>query len=89
MGGSADDSNDANEANSVLARACLLVGEAHALTYALVMELSSTPREEFTHKEIDALCQVTYELLNKLSQAVDCCAERGQKEGPSRSRGPS
>jgi hypothetical protein len=34
--------------------------KAHALTYALVMALSSTPREE-----IDALCQVTYELLNK------------------------
>ena len=77
MGGSA---NDANEANSVLARACLLVGEAHALTYALVMVLSSTPREEFTHKEIDALCQVTYELLNKLSQTVDCCAPSADKK---------
>jgi hypothetical protein len=69
------------EASSVLARACLLVSEAHALTYALVMMLSSTPREEFTREEIDALCQVAYELLNKLSQAADCCAESSEPSG--------
>jgi hypothetical protein len=69
------------EASSVLARACLLVSEAHALTYALVMMLSSTPREEFTREEIDALCQVAYELLNKLSQAADCCAESSELSG--------
>ena len=78
MGGSAD---DAKEASSVLARTCLLVSEAQALTYALVMVLSSTPREEFTREEIDALCQVAYELLNKLSQAVDCCAESSELSG--------
>ena len=78
MGGSAD---DAEEASSVLARTRLLVSEAHALTYALVMVLSSTPREEFTREEIDALCQVAYELLNKLSQAADCCAESSERSG--------
>ena len=65
----------------MLARTCLLVSEAHALTYALVMALSSTPREEFTREEIDALCQVAYELLNKLSKAVDCCAGSGELSG--------
>jgi hypothetical protein len=78
MGGSAD---DAKEASSALARTCLLVSEAHALTYALAMVLSSTPREQFTRAEIDALCQVAYELLNKLSQAVDCCAESSEPSG--------
>ena len=75
MGGSAD---DAEEASSVLARARLLVGEAHALTYALVMALSSTSREEFTREEIDALCQLAYELLNKLNKAADCCEGSGE-----------
>ena len=78
MGESADDEK---EASSVLARTRLLVSEAHALTYALVMVLSSTPREELTSEEIDALCQVAYELLNKLSQAVDCCAESSELSG--------
>jgi len=62
------------EASKVLARACPLIGEAHALCYALVLVLSSTPREEFTSEEIDALCQVAYELLNKVSKAANCCA---------------
>jgi len=65
--------HDPEEASSVLARARPLIGEAHALCYALVMALSSTSREEFTRDEIDALCQVAYELLNKLSKAVECC----------------
>ena len=79
MGGSAD---DANEASSVLATVCLLVSEAHALAYALVMALSSTPREEFTRAEIDALCQLAYELLNKLSKAADCCAGSNELSRP-------
>ena len=78
MGESADDEK---EASRVLARTRLLVSEAHALTYALVMVLSSTPREELTSEEIDALCQVAYELLNKLSQAADCCAESSELSG--------
>jgi hypothetical protein len=78
MGGSAD---DAKEASSVLARTRLLVSEAHALTYALVMVLSSTPREELTSEEIDALCQVAYELLSKLSKAAECCERSNEASG--------
>jgi hypothetical protein len=73
--------HEPEEASSVLARARPLIGEAHALCYALVMALSSTSREEFTREEIDALCQLAYELLNKLSQAVDCCADSGEPPG--------
>jgi hypothetical protein len=64
--------HEQEDAGSVLARARPLIGEAHALCYALVMALSSTPREEFKREEIDALCQLAFELLNKLSKAAEC-----------------
>ena len=73
--------HEPEEAGSVLARVRPLIGEAHALCYALVMALSSTPREEFTHDEIDALCQLAYELLNKLSKAVECCEGSNEVSG--------
>jgi hypothetical protein len=56
-------------ARGLLSRAIALVGESHALSYALVMALASTPRERFSHKEIDALCQVAYELHRSLVAA--------------------
>ena len=69
--------HEQEDAGSVLARARPLIGEAHALCYALVMALSSTPREEFRREEIDALCQLAFELLNKLSKAAECCEAAG------------
>lgn len=73
--------HDSEEAGNTVRRLCPLVSEAHALCYALVMALSSTPREELTGAEIDALCQVAYELLNKLSRAMDCCSQTGEPSG--------
>jgi hypothetical protein len=71
-----EQSHDKGEAaRSLLSRVAPLVGESHALSYALVMALASTPREEFSREEIDALCQVAYELLNKLSRALDLFRE--------------
>jgi hypothetical protein len=58
-------------ARLLLSQAVSLVGESHALSYALVMALASTPREEFSREEIDALCQVAYELVNKLTKALE------------------
>jgi hypothetical protein len=55
----------------LLSQAVPLVGESHALSYALVMALASTPHEEFSREEIDALCQLAYELLNKLTKALE------------------
>jgi hypothetical protein len=72
--------HEAEEASSALARARPLIGEAHALCYALLMALSSTPREQFTRDEIDALCQVAYELLNKLRH-IEICAGPGEPSG--------
>ena len=60
------------EASTVLARVRPLIEEGRALCYALVMAISTTSRQEFTRDEIDALCQVAYELLEKLNKAVEC-----------------
>ena len=55
----------------LLAQAVALVDEARALSYALNRVLASTPREELSRDDIDALCQLTYELLNKLTKALE------------------
>ena len=62
-------------ARSLLSQAVPLVGESHALSYALIMALASTPHEAFSREEIDALCQVAYELLNKLTKALELFGE--------------
>ena len=38
------------------------MGEPHALSYALVMALASTPHERFSRKEVDALYEEAYEV---------------------------
>jgi len=59
------------EPTRLLAQAVALVDEAHALSYALTRLLASSPREELSREDLDALCQVAYELLNKLTKAQD------------------
>jgi hypothetical protein len=65
----------ARSARSLLSQAVALVGESHALSYALVMALAATPRERLSHREIDALCQVAYELQEKLKKALEMFQE--------------
>ena len=55
----------------LLAPAVALVDEAHALSYALVRLLASSPRDELSREDLDALCQLAYELLNKLTKAQE------------------
>ena len=55
----------------LLAQAVALVDEARALSYALNRVLASTPREALSREDIDALCQLAYELLNKLTRAQE------------------
>ena len=55
----------------LLAEAARLVDEARALSYALSMALASTPREALSREEIDALCQLAYELQAKLTRASE------------------
>ena len=57
--------------HTLLAEATDLFDESHALSYALVMALAHTPRKEFSQQEIDGLCQLAYELLNKLTKVND------------------
>jgi len=63
--------DEVGAARRLLSQAVPLVGESHALGYALVMAMASTSHEEFSRDEKDALCQVAYELLNKLSKALE------------------
>jgi hypothetical protein len=72
----------AESARGLLSRAIPLVGESHALSYALVMALAATPRERFSHKEIDALCQVAYELQEKLTKALEMFQEMEKVTDP-------
>jgi hypothetical protein len=55
----------------ILSRAIPLVQESRALSYALTMTLATTPRREFTQDEVDALCQLAYEVQNKLAKATE------------------
>ena len=72
----------AGSARGLLSQAIAFVGESHALSYALVMALASTPRERFSHKEIDALCQVAYELQEKLTKALEMLQEMEKVTDP-------
>jgi hypothetical protein len=47
------------------------VDQAHALSYALTRVLASSPRDELSREDLDALCQLAYELLNKLTKAQE------------------
>ena len=62
---------EAEARRRLLAQAVALVDEARALSYALNRVLASTPREQLSRDDIDALCQLTYELLNKLTHALE------------------
>ena len=64
---------------NLLSQATLLFDESLALTYALVMALAHTPRNELSQEEIDGLCQLAYELLNKLNKTNDIFQETRQK----------
>jgi hypothetical protein len=71
-----------NEADSLLSQAATLLDESRALSYAVVMALAQTPREELSRDEIDALCQLAYELQNKLTKTQEVFQEARQKLRP-------
>jgi hypothetical protein len=72
----------AGSARDLLSQAIPLVGESHALSYALVMALASTSRERLSHKEIDALCQLAYELQEKLTKALQLFQDMDKVSDP-------
>ncbi len=68
MNHNAHSQREDNEADSLLSQAALLLDESRALSYAVVMAFAQTPREELSREEIDGLCQLAYELLNKITK---------------------
>jgi hypothetical protein len=62
-------------AHSLLSQIAFLLDESRALSYALVMLLAHTPRQELSSDEIDALRQLAYELLNRITKIHDIFQE--------------
>ena len=62
-------------AHSLLSQTAFLLDESRALSHALAMVLAHTPRQELSSEEIDALCQLAYELLNKITKTHDIFQE--------------
>ena len=79
MNNTAHSQGEDNEAHSLLSQAALLLDESRALSYAVVMALAQTPREELSREEIDGLCQLAYEVLNKLTKTQEVFQEARQK----------
>jgi hypothetical protein len=79
MNNNAHSQPEDNEAHSLLSQAALLLDESRALSYAVVMALAQTPREELSRDEIDALCQLAYELQNKITKTQEVFQEAQQK----------
>jgi hypothetical protein len=62
-------------ASRVLSQIVDSVAESQALGFVLAMVLASTPREALSREEMDALCQVAYELQERLAGAVELLRE--------------
>jgi hypothetical protein len=65
--------------SSLLSQTALLLDETCALSYAFTMTLARTPRESLSSEEIDGLCQLAYEVLNKLTKTSEVFQETRQK----------
>jgi hypothetical protein len=78
MNNNAHSQREVNGAHA-LSQAALLLDESRALSYALVMALAQTPREELSRDEIDALCQLAYELQNKITKTQEAFQEAQQR----------
>jgi hypothetical protein len=79
MNNNAHSEREVNGTHSLLSQAATLLDESRALSYAVVMALAQTPREELSGEEIDGLCQLAYELLNKLTKTQEVFQEARQK----------
>ena len=66
-------------AHSFLSQTAFLLDESRALSCALAMVLAHTPREDLSSEEIDALCQLAYELQNKITKTHEVFQEARQK----------
>jgi hypothetical protein len=62
-------------AHSLLSQTAVLLDESRALSCALAMVLAHTPRQELSSEDIDGLCQLAYELLNRITKTHDIFQE--------------
>jgi hypothetical protein len=62
-------------AHNLLSQTAFLLDESRALSCALAMLLAHTPRQELSSEEIDALCQLAHELLNRITKTHDIFQE--------------
>jgi hypothetical protein len=81
MNNNADSQREVSGAHSLLSQATTLLDESRALSYALTMMLARTPRQGLSSEEIDALCQLAYELQNKITQTQEVFQEARQTLG--------
>jgi hypothetical protein len=79
MNNNAHSQPEFNAARSLLSQGTVLLDESRALSYAVVMVLARTPPAELSREEIDALCQLAYELQNKLTKTHEVFQEAQQK----------
>jgi hypothetical protein len=79
MNNNAQSQREGNAAHSLLSQAAVLLDESRALSYALAMALAHTPRAELSREEIDGLCQLAYELVNKITKTQEVFQEMRQK----------
>jgi hypothetical protein len=70
---------DVEAAHGLLCQTAVLFDETRALSYAIVMALARTPHERVSREEIDGLCQLAYELLNKLSRTHEVLQDARRK----------
>jgi uncharacterized membrane protein len=75
MNNNAHSQRELEATHSLVSQAATLLDESRALSHALVMVLAQTPRQELSSEEIDALCQLAYELLNKLTKTQEVFQE--------------
>jgi hypothetical protein len=79
MNNNAHSEPEFNAARRLLSQGTVLLDESRALSYAVVMVLARTPPAELSREEIDALCQLAYELQNKLTKTHEVLQEAQQK----------
>ena len=64
--------------SSLLAQAAVLLDESRALSYALIRCWHVPRAKTYRAEEIDGLCQLAYELLNKLTKTSEVFQEARQ-----------
>jgi hypothetical protein len=66
-----NDTEDKQAVEEDSPRLAQLIEESWALSYLLARTLASSPRGELSHDALDALCQLAYQVFQKLDTAKE------------------